>query len=79
MRNRWRALLGALTVTLLVLSILPAVPLPTATTRPLLGFSEADLRGWIEAAGFKIVHFQITEPSPEYPDLEGLLAVGQKL
>jgi len=44
-----------------------------------LGFSEADLRGWIEAAGFKIVHFQITEPSPEYPDLEGLLAVGQKL
>ncbi len=43
-----------------------------------LGFSENDLRGWIEASGFKIVHFQITEPSPEYPDLEGLLAVGEK-
>ncbi len=43
-----------------------------------LGFSEADLREWIESAGFKIVHFQITEPSPEYPDLEGLLIVGEK-
>lgn len=43
-----------------------------------LGFSEADLRDWIEAAGFHVTHFQITEPSPEYPDLEGLLAVGEK-
>jgi ArsR family transcriptional regulator len=43
-----------------------------------LGFSEPDLRAWIEAAGFRLTHFQITEPSPEYPDLEGLLAVGEK-
>lgn len=43
-----------------------------------LGFSETDLRSWIEAAGFHVTHFQITEPSPEYPDLEGLLVVGEK-
>lgn len=43
-----------------------------------LGFSETDLRAWIEAAGFRVTHFQITDPSPEYPDLEGLLAVGEK-
>ncbi len=43
-----------------------------------LGFSETDLKGWIESAGFKLAHFQITEPSPEYPDLEGMLIVGEK-
>ncbi len=43
-----------------------------------LGFSEADLQAWIQEAGFRVVHLEITEPSPEYPDLEGLLAVGEK-
>ena len=43
-----------------------------------LGFSESDLKSWIESAGFRVTHFQITEPSPEYSDLEGLLAVGEK-
>lgn len=43
-----------------------------------LGFSEADLKSWIASAGFNLVHFQITEPSPEYPDLEGILLVGEK-
>jgi len=43
-----------------------------------LGFSESDLRAWVEAAGFRITHFQITEPSPDYPDLEGVLLVAEK-
>ena len=43
-----------------------------------LGFSESDLRGWLAEAGFRVNRFEITEPSPEYPDLEGVLAVGEK-
>jgi ubiquinone/menaquinone biosynthesis C-methylase UbiE/DNA-binding transcriptional ArsR family regulator len=43
-----------------------------------LGFAEADLRAWIQSAGFRITHFEITPPSPEYPDLEGVLILGEK-
>lgn len=43
-----------------------------------LGFPEADLKGWLSTAGFRVVQFEITPPSPEYPELEGLLAVGEK-
>jgi SAM-dependent methyltransferase len=43
-----------------------------------LGFAEDDLHDWITAAGFGLAHFEITPPSPEYPELEGVLAVGEK-
>jgi len=43
-----------------------------------LGFAETDLTTWITAAGFDLAHFEITPPSPEYPELEGVLAVGRK-
>jgi ubiquinone/menaquinone biosynthesis C-methylase UbiE/DNA-binding transcriptional ArsR family regulator len=43
-----------------------------------LGFAEDDLKDWITAAGFTLAHFEITPPSPEYPELEGVLAVGEK-
>jgi ubiquinone/menaquinone biosynthesis C-methylase UbiE/DNA-binding transcriptional ArsR family regulator len=43
-----------------------------------LGFSEEDLREWTRAAGFRIAKFEITPPSPEYPELEGVLLVGEK-
>ena len=43
-----------------------------------LGFSEEDLREWTAAAGFRVAKFAITPPSPEYPELEGVLLVGEK-
>jgi 2-polyprenyl-3-methyl-5-hydroxy-6-metoxy-1,4-benzoquinol methylase len=43
-----------------------------------LGFAEADLRSWVGSAGFRILNFEITPPSPEYPELEGVLVVGEK-
>jgi len=43
-----------------------------------LGFSEEDLRAWTLSAGFRIAKFEITPPSPEYPELEGVLVVGEK-
>jgi 2-polyprenyl-3-methyl-5-hydroxy-6-metoxy-1,4-benzoquinol methylase len=43
-----------------------------------LGFSEADLRAWLTEAGFRVTRFDITEPSPEYPDLEGVMVMGEK-
>ncbi len=43
-----------------------------------LGFSESDLRQWLGEAGFQSIHFEITEALPEYPDLEGILAVAVK-
>ena len=43
-----------------------------------LGFAEQDLRAWIQGAGFRITQFEITPPSPEYPDLEGVLILGEK-
>jgi ubiquinone/menaquinone biosynthesis C-methylase UbiE/DNA-binding transcriptional ArsR family regulator len=43
-----------------------------------LGFAEQDLRAWTESAGFRITHFEITPPVPEYPDLEGVLILGEK-
>jgi 2-polyprenyl-3-methyl-5-hydroxy-6-metoxy-1,4-benzoquinol methylase len=43
-----------------------------------LGFSEGDLREWVRSAGFRIANFEITPPSPEYPELEGVLLIGEK-
>jgi SAM-dependent methyltransferase len=43
-----------------------------------LGFAEEDLREWITASGLRIVQFEITPPSPQYPEFEGVLAVGEK-
>jgi ubiquinone/menaquinone biosynthesis C-methylase UbiE len=43
-----------------------------------LGFSEQDLKKWIAAAGFRLARFEITPPSPEYPELEGVLAAAEK-
>jgi ubiquinone/menaquinone biosynthesis C-methylase UbiE len=43
-----------------------------------LGFSEADLKEWVRSAGFRIANFEITPPSPEYPELEGVLLIGEK-
>ncbi len=43
-----------------------------------LGFAEGDLKDWVRTAGLHIARFEITPPSPEYPDLEGVLLVGEK-
>jgi 2-polyprenyl-3-methyl-5-hydroxy-6-metoxy-1,4-benzoquinol methylase len=43
-----------------------------------LGFAENDLKEWVRAAGLSLTRFEITPPSPEYPDLEGVLLVGEK-
>lgn len=43
-----------------------------------LGFAEDDLKEWARAAGFRIAKFEITPPSPEYPELEGVLLVGER-
>ena len=43
-----------------------------------LGFAEEDLKDWITATGFDLVQFEITPPSPQYPEFEGVLAVGEK-
>jgi ArsR family transcriptional regulator len=43
-----------------------------------LGFTEADLKAWCESAGFRTLQFEITPPLPEYPELEGVLLVGEK-
>ncbi len=43
-----------------------------------LGFAEDDLKEWIAAARFHLAHFEITPPSPQYPEFEGVLAVGTK-
>lgn len=43
-----------------------------------LGFAEEDLKDWIAAGGFVLTHFEITPPSPQYPEFEGVLAVGEK-
>jgi len=43
-----------------------------------LGFAEHDLRKWVDAAGFRTLNFEITPPSPEYPELEGVRIIGEK-
>lgn len=43
-----------------------------------LGFSQADLEGWLKESGFADVHFEITGPGKEYPEIEGLLVQAVK-
>jgi SAM-dependent methyltransferase len=43
-----------------------------------LGFSQADLEGWLRESGFADVHFEITGPGKEYPEIEGLLVQAVK-
>jgi SAM-dependent methyltransferase len=43
-----------------------------------LGFSQADLEGWLRESGFADVHFEITGPGKEYPGIEGLLVQAVK-
>lgn len=43
-----------------------------------LGFDRKDLAAWLADAGFEPPHFELTSPSADYPDLEGLLAVARK-
>jgi 2-polyprenyl-3-methyl-5-hydroxy-6-metoxy-1,4-benzoquinol methylase len=43
-----------------------------------LGFSQADLEGWLKDSGFADVHFEITGPGKEYPEIEGLLVQAVK-
>ncbi|HLP40049.1 MAG TPA: metalloregulator ArsR/SmtB family transcription factor [Fibrobacteria bacterium] len=43
-----------------------------------LGFSQADLEGWLKEAGFREVHVEITGASKDYPDIEGLLVQAEK-
>jgi SAM-dependent methyltransferase len=43
-----------------------------------LGFSQADLEGWLVESGFAEVHLEITGPGKEYPEIEGLLVQAVK-
>jgi SAM-dependent methyltransferase/DNA-binding HxlR family transcriptional regulator len=43
-----------------------------------LGFTRADLEGWLKESGFTAVHFEITGPSKDYPEIEGLLVQAEK-
>jgi ArsR family transcriptional regulator len=43
-----------------------------------LGFDRSDLERWMHTAGFETPYVELTSPSGEYPDLEGLLAVAHK-
>jgi ArsR family transcriptional regulator len=43
-----------------------------------LGFSQPDLEGWLVESGFGEVHFEITGPGKEYPEIEGLLVQAVK-
>ena len=43
-----------------------------------LGFSQADLEGWLKEGGFADLHFEITGPGREYPEIEGLLVQAAK-
>lgn len=44
-----------------------------------LGFSMADLQGWLAEAGFVKIHAEITGGSKDYPDIEGVLVQAEKL
>lgn len=43
-----------------------------------LGFSQADLEGWLRESGFADIRFEITGPGKEYPEIEGLLVSAVK-
>jgi len=43
-----------------------------------LGFSQADLEGWLKESGFIGLHSEITGPGKEYPEIEGLLVQAAK-
>lgn len=43
-----------------------------------LGFSQSDLENWLKTSGFIQVHFEITGPSKDYPEIEGLLVQAEK-
>lgn len=43
-----------------------------------LGFSQADLEAWLKESGFADIHFEITGPGKEYPEIEGLLVSAAK-
>ncbi len=43
-----------------------------------LGFAEADLHGWLEAAGFRRIELSVVSREEEPPHLETLLAAAQK-
>jgi ArsR family transcriptional regulator len=43
-----------------------------------LGFSQSDLEGWLRESGFGDIHFEITGPGREYPEIEGLLVSAVK-
>lgn len=43
-----------------------------------LGFSQSDLEAWLKESGFTGVHFEITGPSRDYPEIEGLLVQAEK-
>ena len=43
-----------------------------------LGFTQADLESWLKDAGFANLHFEITGPGEEYPEIEGLLVQAEK-
>jgi len=43
-----------------------------------LGFALADLEGWLQEAGFRGIHSEITGASKDYPDIEGVLVQAEK-
>ncbi len=43
-----------------------------------LGFSLESLRQWVEAAGMRILHSEITAPNKAQPELEGVLVLAAK-
>jgi ArsR family transcriptional regulator len=43
-----------------------------------LGFTQSDLKAWLKEGGFASIHLEITGPSKDYPEIEGLLAQAEK-
>jgi ArsR family transcriptional regulator len=43
-----------------------------------LGFSQADLEGWLQESGFTGLHSEITGPGKDYPEIEGLMVQAVK-
>lgn len=43
-----------------------------------LGFTQSDLEAWLKESGFTDIHFEITGPGKEYPEIEGLLVRASK-
>jgi SAM-dependent methyltransferase len=44
-----------------------------------LGFTRSDLEAWLKESGFTGIHLEITGPSKDYPEIEGLLAQAEKI